>query len=88
MWSRAFWQAAGERAAKTAIQTALPGLAMVTVLDPDWKYLGLVASLSVQAAGLSLLTSIASTLRGDPESPSLVLPPPPSGRHAHPTELG
>lgn len=88
MGSKAFWKATAERAAKTFIQTLLPALALVSIAAPDWKYLGAAALVAVQAAVLSVLTSIGSTLRGDPESPSLVLPGPPSGRHHARTDLG
>lgn len=88
MWSKSFWKATAERALKTFLQTLLPALALVTIAAPDWRYLSGAVLVAVQAAALSVLTSIASTLRGDPESPSLVLPPPPSGRHHTRTDLG
>ena len=78
MWSRKFWQQTGERALKTAAQTAVtllvagPGAAAagVDVLTISWVTLG---SLSAGAALLSVLTSIASSGVGtDKGDPSLV----------------
>jgi hypothetical protein len=86
MGSNAFWRDAGERALKTFLQTLLPALLLVSIVDPDWKYLGGAVLFALQAAVLSVLTSITSTLRGDPASPSLVLPAPPARRG--PTGLG
>lgn len=87
MWTRDFWRAAGERALKTFIQTLLPALALVSIAAPDWRFLGGAVLVAVQAAVLSVLTSLASTLRGDPASPSLIRPADP-GRHGYPTGLG
>ncbi|MFD3426131.1 holin [Nocardia fluminea] len=87
MRSKEFWQAAGERALKTFIQTLLPALAAVMLAAPDWKFIGGAVLVAVQAALLSVLSSVASTLHGDPESPSLVKAPP-IGRHGLPTGLG
>ncbi len=98
MLSKAFWKRATERAGKTFIQTLVPLLTPLitgyTVFNwtPDWKlWLGAVV-ISGEAAGLSYLSSVASTLRGDPQSPSLVVEPvaptavvdEPSGRHSLP----
>lgn len=87
MRSKQFWQATFERALKTFIQTLLPALLLVSLAAPDWKYLGGALLLAIQAAILSVLSSVASTLHGDPESPSLVKAPP-IGRHGLPTGLG
>lgn len=85
--SKTFWRATGERALKTFLQTLLPALLLVSLVEPDWRYLGGAVVFAVQAAVLSVLTSIASTLQGDPESPSLIKAPP-IGRHGIPTGLG
>lgn len=88
MGSSAFWRDAAERALKTFLQTLLPALLLVSIIDPDWKYLGGAVAVAVQAALLSVLTSITSTLRGDPASASLVLPPPAPPARRGPTGLG
>lgn len=82
MLTKAFWKLATERAVKTFLQTLVPLLtplvAGYTVFNwmPDWRlWLGAVV-ISGEAAGLSYLTSVASTLRGNPQSPSLVVEPP------------
>lgn len=87
MGSKQFWQAVAERALKTFLQTLLPALGAVMIAAPDWKYLAGAVLVAVQAALLSVLSSVASTLKGDPESPSLVKAPP-VGRHGIPTGLG
>lgn len=62
LWTREFWAAAAERAAKTVAQTivAVVGVAGTGLLSVDW-----VQTLSVAAAaGLaSILTSIADADR-------------------------
>lgn len=87
MRSKEFWRDAGERALKTFFQTLLPALLTVSIAKPDWKYLGGAVLFAAWTAGMSVLTSIGSTLRGDPASPSLVLPPAPPTRRG-PTGLG
>ena len=68
MWTRAFWKAAGERAAKTAAQTAAAAFGIGTgVLDWDWSG---ALSVTAGAAILSVLTSIGSAAATD-GSPSL-----------------
>ncbi|WP_280186018.1 MULTISPECIES: holin [Nocardia] len=79
MWSSAFWKAVAERAVKTFAQTLLPLVTATVLTRPDWSDITAALGLSACAAGISILTSIASTLRGDPESPSLIRP---SGRHS------
>jgi len=64
-----FWISAGERAVKTFAQ-ALVALfvAGVTVLSIDWQQ---ALAVSVTAAVVSLLTSVASVRLGQFEGPSL-----------------
>lgn len=78
MWSKAFWQATGERAGKTFVQTLIPTVGLVLLAPPDWASLGSAAGAAACAAGISILTSMGSAFRGDPESPSLLS----AGRHA------
>lgn len=70
--SKIFWLRSLERAIKTFIQTfvALVGdTATFGVIDADWKQaLAAAATTTV----LSFLTSLASSLTGDSESPSLI----------------
>lgn len=68
MWTAAFWKDASERAVKTAAQTAGGVLVVgVPIWEVDWTAgLGITAT----ATALSLLTSIASSGRGDHESAS------------------
>jgi hypothetical protein len=64
MFSKAFWAKAGERAVKTVAQTAVSTLsvgAATGLFDVDFQT---VASVSLLAGVLSLLTSI-----GDPNIP-------------------
>lgn len=75
MWSKAFWMAAFERAAKSAAQGLLGmwTLDKFDVLHADWKLAGGVIA---GAAVLSLLTSLVSSPFGaTPGSPSLVPDP-------------
>lgn len=66
-----FWRAAAERSIKSAVQAILlvVGAAQFDWLHADWKSLALSA---LGAAGLSLLTSIASIPYGRVGTPSLV----------------
>lgn len=83
VWSRAFWQDAAERAAKTGVQTLIPAVTVALVSGaPDWGDLANGAGFAACAAGISLLTSVGSAFRGDEESASLVKPE--VGRHARP----
>ena len=71
MFTLAFWKDAGERAVKTAAQTAvaLIGTGMVGILDVDWAQVG---SVTAVAALLSILTSVGSGPAGDRGTASLV----------------
>lgn len=65
-----FWQATGERAVKTAAQTAVLtlGAGVTGILDVDWVT---VASAAALAAVLSVLTSVASDAVTTEPGPSL-----------------
>lgn len=72
LFTRDFWLDAGERAAKTAAQFTLGGLALgegVNAFAVDWQ-LGIGFALT--GAALSLLTSIASAGVGDQGTASLL----------------
>ena len=71
MFSKTFMLDVLDRAVRTAAQTAvaLIGTGAVGVIDVDWQN---VASVSVVAALVSVLTSVASSGAGDPDTPSLV----------------
>ncbi|WP_280244250.1 holin [Nocardia abscessus] len=84
MWSKDYWKAVTERAIKTFAQTLVPLVTATLFTQPDWSDITAAVGLSACAAGISILTSMASTLRGDPESPSLIRP---AGRHSA-TDLG
>lgn len=71
-----FWERTLERAGKTFAQTALLAIGAnavspghFNVLDAAWAN---VIGLACGGFVLSLLTSMASSLRGDPDSPSIV----------------
>ncbi len=69
MWTRAWWQAAAERALKTVAQTlvALIGANAVDVTALDWpSLLGIAATAGI----VSVLTSVGSARVGNP-GPSL-----------------
>lgn len=70
IFSKQFWKAAGERAIKTAAQTAvaLVGTGAIGVLDVDWVG---ITSGSALAAILSILTSIGSDAITHGAGPSL-----------------
>ncbi|WP_280420652.1 holin [Nocardia carnea] len=72
MFTKKFWQDTAERATKTFVQAAIPIVTVSTFLDPDWGSIASGVGLAAVAAGMSVLTSIGSTLRGDSESPSLL----------------
>ena len=64
-----FWVAAGERAVKTFAQSLVAlFVAGVTVLTIDWQQ---ALAVSVTAAVVSVLTSVASVRLGEFEGPSL-----------------
>lgn len=71
MWTVHFWKDAGERAIKTAAQTALASLFVtnVPVWELDWSA-GI--GVTVTATVASVLTSIVSSGRGSHQSASLV----------------
>lgn len=71
MFTRAFWIAAAERAAKTFAQTAatLWGAGAVNIVDVD---LASIVGISASAAVVSVLTSLGSVPLSRGESPSLV----------------
>lgn len=72
MWTVKFWKAAAERAVKSTAQALLLLWAAdggFNVLDVNYvQAFGLAGG----AAVLSLLTSVVSSMAGDPSSPSLV----------------
>lgn len=74
MWSSQYWKDVAERAAKTFVQTLVPAVSLTMLTQPDWGDITSLVGLSACAAGISVLTSMASTLRGDPESASLLRP--------------
>lgn len=73
MFSKQWWKDATERAAKTAAQAVLlfwaVGDGLLNAWTADWQGAGGVA---VGGAVLSYLTSLASILRGSPDSASAV----------------
>lgn len=71
MWTAHFWKHTAERAVKTVAQTAVATIGTTAVVtEVDWT---IVASASVLAGIISVLTSMASANAGpDPESPSVV----------------
>ena len=71
MFDKFFLMQLVERAIKTFAQTfvALAGASQMDWLNLDWQHL---AATSLIAAGLSVLTSIASDKVGPTDSPSMV----------------
>jgi len=71
MFTLKFWKDASERAIRTAAQAllALWATDISGVLEVDWTQAGSVAAL---AAVTSVLMSVASTGRGNPESASSI----------------
>lgn len=71
MFTVVFWKRTAERAVKTVAQAAVALLAAsgAGLLDAGWLQ---VVSVAGMAGLLSVLTSVASTPAGDPDSPSLV----------------
>lgn len=71
MWALSFWKQTAERAIKTAAQVALSFwvVGQTGVLDVDWQQF---FSVTVLAAGASVMTSLVSSGVNDPENPSMV----------------
>ena len=73
MFSRRFLKDAGERAAKTFVQGTITGsLILLTVNGAGWTDMPGSVAVGSFAGLLSALTSILSSLRGDPESASII----------------
>ena len=71
IWTIGFWRGAAERAVKTAAQTAVAFFVVgeTGVADVDWATVG---GISLVAAIVSVLTSLASAPFGPENTPSLV----------------
>jgi len=71
MFTKSFLKQLAERAIKTFAQTmiALTGATQMDWLTLDWQHLLITSAI---AAGLSILTSIASDKIGPADSPSVV----------------
>jgi hypothetical protein len=71
IWTIGFWRGAAERAIKTAAQTAVAFFVVgeTGVADVDWATVG---GISLVAAIVSVLTSLASAPFGPENTPSLV----------------
>lgn len=71
MWTKLFWEESAERAVKTAAQAAL---AFFIIGETAFHSLSWVEVAGAAAVGAiaSLLTSLASSPFGPPDSPSLV----------------
>ena len=71
MFTKIFLRQVAERAVKTFAQTfvALAGVSQMDWLSLDWAQLAVTSGI---AAGLSVLTSIASDKIGPTDSPSIV----------------
>jgi len=71
MFSKSFWKGAAERAIRTFCQTlvAVAGAAQFDWMSANWQSLLVTSGV---AAGLSVLTSIASMNVGDRGTPSMV----------------
>lgn len=71
MFTKLFLRQLAERAIKTFAQTlvALAGASQMEWMNLDWQHLTATAAI---AAGLSVLTSIASDKIGPTDSPSMV----------------
>lgn len=80
IWSKKFWQAAGERAVKTAAQSALLviGADQFNAVAADWPEVG---GFALGGLVLSLLMSVASDALGPGAGPSAtgaeIVPPKP-----------
>lgn len=69
MFTKEFWKQTAERFIKTFAQTFIAAGITFSATAGDWQKAGIAAAF---AAGLSVLTSIASISIGDKGSPSLV----------------
>ena len=71
IWTVGFWKGVAERAVKTAAQTAVAFFVVgeTGVADVDWATIG---GISLVAAIVSVLTSLASAPFGPEGTPSLV----------------
>ena len=70
--TKLWWKAAGIRAVKTVAQTAVATIGTTAAIEAvDWK---LVASASILAGVLSMLTSVAGLPEVDPEMEKDELP--------------
>ena len=71
IWTIGFWKGVAERAVKTAAQTAVAFFVVgeTGVADVDWATIG---GISLVAAIVSVLTSLASAPFGPEGTPSLV----------------
>ncbi|MGW0039817.1 holin [Gordonia sp. NPDC003376] len=69
MWTTTFWLDVTERAIKTAAQSAVGVLTATSVEAIDWAAGGAIVGV---ATAVSVLTSVASSGRGDSDSASLV----------------
>lgn len=71
MWTKAFWKDAIERAVKTAAQSILSSIAAVNAAHGDVSWKSTLIGIGV-GAGLSVVTSVLSSLVGSSSSASLV----------------
>lgn len=72
MWTALFWRRAAERAIRSAAAAAIAlitAAAFVADTVASWREVGIAAAV---AAVVSVLTSLAGSQVGDPESPSLL----------------
>lgn len=73
MFTAQFWKQAGERALKTFAQAFVATGIVVGATGKEWQSALLAAAI---AAGLSVVTSVASSSVGEKDSPSLLDPAP------------
>lgn len=70
MFTWRFWRSTIERAVKTAAQAIIAsGLVSTTVQGMSWADVGAIGA---AAAIMSVITSLASTRVGDPETPEFL----------------